>query len=193
MSGYTAYCDLPNGERIELPASMPDVEKTDGPLCDGKFELPETVKEMFKWMDETFGTWESEFHCFGSWMKLRKTSIRQSAGRFRRTNAAILPHLDGTPICIKQGRFTVWQEAHISTLPRTRAQRKMNSASTRSRSPMPGARLAAVTTWSASTTRKTMLLIQSIVLLWRKISSPAPQKRGCFLYGAGHPFRHGVL
>ena len=30
MSGYTAYCDLPNGERIELPASMPDVEKTDG-------------------------------------------------------------------------------------------------------------------------------------------------------------------
>lgn len=72
MSGYTAYCDLPNGERIELPASMPDVEKTDGHLCDGKFELPETVKEMFKWMDETFGTWESEFHCFGSWMKLRK-------------------------------------------------------------------------------------------------------------------------
>lgn len=72
MSGYTAYCDLPNGERIELPASMPDVGKTDGPLCDGKFELPEAVKEMFKWMDETFGTWESEFHCFGSWMKLRK-------------------------------------------------------------------------------------------------------------------------
>ena len=72
MSGYTAYCDLPNGERIELPASMPDVEKTDGHLCDGKFELPETVKEMFKRMDETFGTWESEFHCFGSWMKLRK-------------------------------------------------------------------------------------------------------------------------
>ena len=46
------------------------------------------------------------------------------------------------------------------------------------------ARHAAVTTWSASTTRETMLLIQSIVLLWRKISSPAPQKRGCFLYGA---------
>lgn len=40
--------------------------------------------------------------------------------------------------------------------------------------------------------RKTMLLIQSIVLLEREISSPAPQKRGCFLYGAEHPFRHGA-
>lgn len=72
MSGYTAYCDLPNGERIELPASMPDVEKTDGPLCDGKFELPEAVKEMFKWMDETFGTWESDFSSFKIWAKPRK-------------------------------------------------------------------------------------------------------------------------
>lgn len=72
MSGYTAYCDLPNGERIELPASMPDVEKTDGPLCDGKFELPEAVKEMFKWMDETFGTWESDFSSFKIWAKPRE-------------------------------------------------------------------------------------------------------------------------
>lgn len=166
MSGYTAYCDFPNGERIELPASMPDVGKTDGPLCDGKFELPEAVKEMFKWMDETFGTWESEFHCFGSWMKLRKNFNPRSAWRFRKISAAIQSLLDGTLIYIKQGRSTVWQEAHIPALPRTRARKPMmNSASTRSKSPMPGARLAAVTTWSASTTRKTMLLIQSIVLL----------------------------
>lgn len=52
MSRGTAYYDLPNGERIELPTTMPDVEEVPGPLCDGKFELPEAVKEMFKWMDE---------------------------------------------------------------------------------------------------------------------------------------------
>ena len=48
MSRGTAYYDLPNGERIELPTTMPDVEEVPGPLCDGKFELPEAVKEMFK-------------------------------------------------------------------------------------------------------------------------------------------------
>lgn len=68
MSRGTAYYDLPNGERIELPTTMPDVEEVPGPLCDGKFELPEAVKEMFKWMDETFGTWESDFSSF----KIRK-------------------------------------------------------------------------------------------------------------------------
>lgn len=72
MSRGTAYYDLPNGERIELPTTMPDVEEVPGPLCDGKFELPEAVKEMFKWMDETFGTWESDFSSFKIWMKLRK-------------------------------------------------------------------------------------------------------------------------
>lgn len=45
MSRGTAYYDLPNGERIELPTTMPDVEEVPGPLCDGKFELPEAVKE----------------------------------------------------------------------------------------------------------------------------------------------------
>ena len=72
MSRGTAYYDLPNGERIELPTTMPDVEEVPGPLCEGKFELPEAVKEMFKWMDETFGTWESDFSGFKIWMKLRK-------------------------------------------------------------------------------------------------------------------------
>ena len=46
MSRGTAYYDLPNGERIELPTTMPDVEEVPGPLCDGKFELPEAVKEI---------------------------------------------------------------------------------------------------------------------------------------------------
>ena len=72
MSRGTAYYDLPNGERIELPTTMPEVEEVPGPLCDGKFELPEAVKEMFKWMDETFGTWESSFSSFKIWTKSRK-------------------------------------------------------------------------------------------------------------------------
>ena len=59
MSRGTAYYDLPNGERIELPTTMPDVEEVPGPLCDGKFELPEAVKEMFKWMDETYSKWRA--------------------------------------------------------------------------------------------------------------------------------------
>lgn len=71
MSRGTAYYDLPNGERIELPTTMPDVEEVPGPLCDGKFELPEAVKEMFKWMDETFGTWESDFSSFKIWIRLK--------------------------------------------------------------------------------------------------------------------------
>lgn len=72
MNGCTAYMDTPNGERIELPATMPDVEEVPGPICDGKFELPEAVKEMLKWADETLGTWESSFSSFKIWAKSRK-------------------------------------------------------------------------------------------------------------------------
>ena len=74
MSGCTAYYDLPNGERIEIPipTKMPDVTKADGTLWDGKFELPESVKKLMEWADEAFGTWESGFCCFGNWMKQRK-------------------------------------------------------------------------------------------------------------------------
>ena len=89
MSRGTAYYDLPNGERIELPPTMPDVEEVPGPLCDGKFELPEAVKEMFKWMDETFGTWESDFSSFKIWMKLRKNfnpPVRWEAVQDKRRN-----------------------------------------------------------------------------------------------------------
>lgn len=89
MSRGIAYYDLPNGERIELPTTMPDVEEVPGPLCDGKFELPEAVKEMFKWMDETFGTWESDFSSFKIWMKLRKNfnpPVRWEAVQDKRRN-----------------------------------------------------------------------------------------------------------
>ena len=72
MNKCTVYLDLPNGERIELPAAMPDVEEVPGPICDGTFELPEAVKEILKWADETFGTWESDFSSFKIWTKPRK-------------------------------------------------------------------------------------------------------------------------
>lgn len=72
MSECTAYYDLPNGERIELPVAMPDVAEVPGPLCDGEFGLPEAVKEILKWADETFGTWESDFSSFTIWTKPRK-------------------------------------------------------------------------------------------------------------------------
>ena len=122
MSRGTAYYDLPNGERIELPTTMPVVEEVPGPLCDGKFELPEAVKEMFKWMDETFGTWESDFSSFKIWMKLRKNF-----------NPPV--RWDETPIYIKQGRSRAWQEVHIPEHPCTRENKRTlkNSASTHSR------------------------------------------------------------
>lgn len=52
MSNYYVYMDTPNGERIELPATMRDITEEDNPLWDGNFELPEAVKEMLKWADE---------------------------------------------------------------------------------------------------------------------------------------------
>lgn len=69
MNGCTAYMGLPNGERIEVPATMPDVEEVQEPPWDGKFELPEAVKEMLKWADEILGTWESSFSSFKIWAK----------------------------------------------------------------------------------------------------------------------------
>lgn len=53
MSGCAAYLELPSGERIEIPAEMPDVTEADGTLWDGSFELPESVKKLMEWADET--------------------------------------------------------------------------------------------------------------------------------------------
>ena len=89
MNGCTAYMDLPNGERIEVPATMPDVEEVPEPLWDGKFELPEAVKEMLKWADETIGTWESSFSGFKIWAKQRRNfnpSERWEAVQDKRRN-----------------------------------------------------------------------------------------------------------
>ena len=48
MSRGTAYYDLPNGERIELPASMPDVEEVPGPLSDEERALIEMLENEFE-------------------------------------------------------------------------------------------------------------------------------------------------
>ena len=95
MNNYTAYMDTPNGERIELPATMPDVEEVPETLCDGKFELPEAVKEMLKWADETLGTWETDFVSFNFkiWTKLRKNlnpPERWEVAQDKRRNASPL-------------------------------------------------------------------------------------------------------
>lgn len=74
MSGCTAYFELPSGERIEIPAEMPDVTEVDGTLGDGKFELPESVKKLMEWADESseLWTWNGSL-CFSiSWRKLRQ-------------------------------------------------------------------------------------------------------------------------
>ena len=65
MSRGTAYYDLPNGERIELPTTMPDAEEVPGPL------------------------WESDFSSFKIWMKLRKNfnpPVRWEAVQDKRRN-----------------------------------------------------------------------------------------------------------
>ena len=39
MTGGTVYLNLLNGERMKLPASMPDVEEVPGPLSDEEREI----------------------------------------------------------------------------------------------------------------------------------------------------------
>lgn len=72
MSGYTAYLELPSGERIELPETMPDITEADSRLWDGKFELPEAVKEMLKWADEAAKEWDSDPYFLEGWLKPRR-------------------------------------------------------------------------------------------------------------------------
>ena len=60
---------------------------TEGDTMQGNKSLNE--KRMFKWMDETFGTWESDFRSFKIWMKLRKNfnpPVRWEAMQDKRRN-----------------------------------------------------------------------------------------------------------
>lgn len=127
MSGYTAYLELPSGERIEIPAEMPDVTEADGTLWDGSFELPESVKKLMEWADETAIEWGSDPYFLEGWLKPRRRINFNPPEHWEavQTNAATHPRLDGAATYIKQGGSRVWQGAYISELPHTGAQRRM--------------------------------------------------------------------
>lgn len=68
MNGCTAYMDTPNGERIELPATMPDVEEVPGPLSDEEKALIEMLENEFK-------TFVAEFYTGRPLWKRRNLNI----------------------------------------------------------------------------------------------------------------------
>lgn len=72
MSGCAAYLELPSGERIEMPAEMPDVTEADGTLWDGSFELPESVKKLMEWADEAAIEWDGDSYFLEGRLKPRR-------------------------------------------------------------------------------------------------------------------------
>lgn len=48
MNGYADYIDLPNGKRMELSASIPDIEEVPGPLSDEEKALIEMLENEFE-------------------------------------------------------------------------------------------------------------------------------------------------
>lgn len=72
MSGCAAHLELPSGERIEMPAEMPDVTEADGTLWDWSFELPESVKKLMEWADEAAVEWDSDPYFLEGWLKPRR-------------------------------------------------------------------------------------------------------------------------
>lgn len=68
MNGCTAYMDTPNGERIELPATMPDVEEVPGPLSDEE-------KALIEMLENEFETFVAEFYTGRPLWKRRNLNI----------------------------------------------------------------------------------------------------------------------
>lgn len=68
MNGCTAYMDTPNGERIELPAIMPDVEEVPGPLSDEE-------KALIEMLENEFETFVAEFYTGRPLWKRRNLNI----------------------------------------------------------------------------------------------------------------------
>lgn len=68
MNGCTAYMDTPNGERIELPATMPDVEEVPGPLSDEE-------KTLIEMLENEFETFVAEFYTGRPLWKRRNLNI----------------------------------------------------------------------------------------------------------------------
>lgn len=55
MNGRAAYIDLPNGKRMELSASIPDIEEVPGPLSDEE-------KALIEMLENEFETFVAEFY-----------------------------------------------------------------------------------------------------------------------------------
>lgn len=68
MNGCTAYMGLPNGEQIELPAAMPDVEEVPGPLSDEE-------KALIEMLENEFETFVAEFYTGRPLWKRRNLNI----------------------------------------------------------------------------------------------------------------------
>ena len=68
MSNYYVYMDTPNGERIELPATMPDVEEVPGPLSDEE-------KALIEMLENEFETFVAEFYTGRPLWKRRNLNI----------------------------------------------------------------------------------------------------------------------
>ena len=85
MNGCTAYVDLPNGERMELPASIPDIEEVPGPLSDEE-------KALIEMLENEFETFVAELYTGRPWWKRRNLNIpeRREAVQDKRRNASPL-------------------------------------------------------------------------------------------------------
>lgn len=83
MNGCTAYMNLPNGERMELPASIPDIEEVPGPLSDEE-------KALIEMLENEFETFVAEFYTGRPWWKRRNLNIpeRWEAVQDKRRNTS---------------------------------------------------------------------------------------------------------
>ena len=73
MNGHADYIDLPNGKRMELSASIPDIEEVPGPLSDEEKALIEMLEMSLKHSLQSF---TQVGHC-----GKEETSTSQSAGK----------------------------------------------------------------------------------------------------------------
>lgn len=68
MNGRAAYIDLPNGKRMELSASIPDIEEVPGPLSDEE-------KALIEMLENEFETFVAEFYTGRPLWKRRNLNI----------------------------------------------------------------------------------------------------------------------
>lgn len=68
MNGHADYIDLPNGKRMELSASIPDIEEVPGPLSDEE-------KALIEMLENEFETFVAEFYTGRPLWKRRNLNI----------------------------------------------------------------------------------------------------------------------